>query len=48
MALVASSEIDPFADNIFSFPHLAEAYPVVALDVVGQRAARASALPREN
>lgn len=37
MALICDKEIDVFVDNIFNFPTLAEAYRVVALDIIDQR-----------
>lgn len=36
MAMVGGSQISVFADNIFNFPTMAEAYRVAALDIAGQ------------
>ena len=41
MGLLNGCDVDFFADNIFNFPTLAEAYRVAALDVVNKRSASA-------
>ena len=41
MGLLNCCDVDFFADNIFNFPTLAEAYRVASLDVVNKRSARA-------
>ncbi len=41
MGLLNSCDIDFFADNIFNFPTLAEAYRVASLDVVNKRSSSA-------
>ena len=41
MGLLNSCNVDFFADNIFNFPTLAEAYRVASLDVVNKRSTRA-------
>jgi NAD(P) transhydrogenase len=37
MALLSSSRVDVFVDNIYNFPTLAEAYRIAALDIAKQR-----------
>ena len=39
MGLLSGCDVDFFADNIFNFPTLAEAYRVASLDIVNQRSA---------
>ncbi|MFT5431056.1 MAG: NAD(P) transhydrogenase, partial [Myxococcota bacterium] len=43
MALINNNDVDLFADTVFNFPTMAEAYRVAAFDIIAQRSALSDA-----